>query len=118
LLRTLSPQIFLFPETRSYILVPSEREIANNCYILKAEFAKIIQKRRDDYKKGGFDDKAGDLLSVLLQDEQYCNDDGLIMDECMTFFFAGSQTTGIVTTNLTLYSMVDQEILTKIRDEL
>jgi hypothetical protein len=31
-----------------------------------------------------------DLLSILMTDELVCNDNDLIVDECFTFFFAGS----------------------------
>ena len=32
----------------------------------------------------------GDLLHILLSDELFKNDDRQILDECLTFFFAGS----------------------------
>lgn len=41
-----------------------------------------------------------------------------MLDECMTFFFAGSQTTACVTTNLNLYLMQKPDILKKCRDEI
>jgi cytochrome P450 len=37
-----------------------------------------------DYKE------KGDLLSILLNDELFKNDDKMIIDECLTFFFAAT----------------------------
>jgi cytochrome P450 len=45
----------------------------------------------------------GDLLSILITDELFANDDAMIVDECMTFFFAGSQTSSANTQNLTMH---------------
>ena len=36
-----------------------------------------------------------DLLGILLMDEAFIDNDTMIIDECMTFFLAGTQTTAI-----------------------
>lgn len=46
-----------------------------------------------------------DLLSILLTDELFCNDEVMIIDECMTFFFAGFQTTSVASQNLIMHVM-------------
>jgi len=47
-----------------------------------------VHKRREENlrKKESF----GDLLGILLEDENFKGDDRMIVDECLTFFFAGS----------------------------
>ena len=55
--------------------------------------------KRDDYVDNG------NLLSALLQEEFFQDDDKMIIDECITFFFAGTQTTSITVTNTLMYLM-------------
>jgi cytochrome P450 len=50
-------------------------------------------------KRPDFQDK-GDLLTILLNDEIFQSNDEIIIDECLTFFFAGSQTTSIAIANM------------------
>lgn len=35
-------------------------------------------------------DDSGDLLSIILENENFHHNDVMIVDECLTFFFAGS----------------------------
>ena len=51
----------------------------------------MVDKRRALLKSDPEKVKAqGDLLSILITDELFCNDNEMIVDELMTFFFAGS----------------------------
>jgi cytochrome P450 len=59
-----------------------------------------------------------DLLSILMTDELVCNDDILIVDECFTFFFAGSQTSSITTQNLIMHLIKNPSYGDKIIREL
>jgi cytochrome P450 len=52
-------------------------------------FNEIIEKRREEMKSKEYKEK-GDLLSILLNDELFKNDDKMIIDECLTFFFAAT----------------------------
>lgn len=47
----------------------------------------------------------GDFLQILLEDETTRNNDELIIDECLTFFFAGTQTSNLTSQNL-VYMLV------------
>lgn len=42
----------------------------------------------------------------------------MIIDECLTFFFAGSQTSSTTTQNLLMYAIKQPDIQDKIRDEV
>ncbi len=48
----------------------------------------LIKKRKIELKDPTFIDK-GDLMSTLLKTDLF-TDDEMIIDECFTFFFAGS----------------------------
>jgi len=54
----------------------------------------MIQKRRLNNPDNG-----SDLLSLLLKDPLFA-DEEILIDEMLTVFFAGSQTTAIATSNL------------------
>ena len=60
----------------------------------------------------------GDFLTILLTDEVTRDDDTLILDECLTFFFAGSQTSGIASTNLIFMLVKHKDIREKVLKEL
>ena len=50
----------------------------------------IIQERRNAYKNGKKLDSKADLLSIMLNDPLFQNDDEIIFNESLTFFVAGS----------------------------
>jgi cytochrome P450 len=55
----------------------------------------MIDERRAEKKEGS------DLMNILLETEFYQkNDDGLLIDEIITFFLAGMKTSQTTTTNL------------------
>lgn len=58
------------------------------------------------------------MLGILLEDPNFEGDDRMIIDECLTFFFAGSQTSTIAAQNLCLMLIKHPEIKQKVLDEL
>jgi cytochrome P450 len=74
--------------TTRYIL-PYERDILANCREIRSLFHKMVAKRRSELLSDPHT-KEGDLLSILLSDPLFNTDDEMIVDECLTFFFAGS----------------------------
>ena len=60
----------------------------------------------------------GDFLEILLKDENFAGNDDMIVDECLTFFFAGSQTSSVAAQNLILMLIKHPEIKEKILKEL
>ena len=88
LMKMTSVQASLFPDHIGLNIFPSDRENYKNTRILRDLFREIIQRRRktpeNELKE------MGDFLSILLTDDLFKDDEELILDECLTFFFAGS----------------------------
>jgi cytochrome P450 len=62
----------------------------------------IVEKRqalKEDPKNG----QKGDLLSIMLQDPLFENDDEQIVNESLTFFLAGTLTQATVISNTIAY---------------
>ena len=59
-----------------------------------------------------------DFLSIMLQDELYRDDLERMVDECVTFMFAASQTTGIMVTETLFRFIQNRDILQKVKKEL
>jgi cytochrome P450 len=98
------PHCVFFPTLGQYYILPFERDLLANCKALRALFEHMIDNRRELIK--AFPEEAkkkGDLLSILLTDELFCLDNEMIVDECLTFFFAGSQTSSVTIQNLFLH---------------
>ena len=58
----------------------------------------MIEERRKTMSNSQTDQ--ADLLSILIQNEFFESNDNLIVDELVTFFFAGMKTIQATTTNL------------------
>jgi len=89
----------LFPTSARVYLTQKDREARDNVYEIRKIMNGFLEKRRIAMEKPDYTDK-GDLLSILLSDDQFKNDNQMIIDECLTFFFAGSQTSAITITNM------------------
>lgn len=62
--------------------------------------------------------EAGDFLTILLTDDLFKDDNKRIVDEALTFFFAGSQTSAVATSNLLISLLKHPEYQTKLLDEI
>lgn len=116
--RLISPHIVLFPFLARYHITPHERDTARNARALRAFCEQIIVKRRADIAKNPELAKAGDFLTILLIDEHFKDRDIRIVDEVLTFFFAGSQTSSVATQNLIFSLCKHPEYQDKILVEL
>ena len=78
----------------------------------------IVDKRRQAIKEDPKLSSAGDFLTILLVDEHFKDRNLRIVDECLTFFLAGSQTSSVATQNLIFALCKHPEYQKKILDEL
>ncbi len=85
----------MFPSLATYYLTPHERELKMNCLAIRQHVGNIVNQRRSELKKNK--QNREDLLSLLLEDPLFSENNEVIIDELLTIFFAGSQTTANVT---------------------
>jgi cytochrome P450 len=85
----------LFPKSAQWFINPLHREFKHNALSLREVFKGLVAKRRKELAQGKTDLMEGCLLSILLNDDLFKNDDTMIIDECLTFFFAGTQTSSV-----------------------
>jgi len=114
--RTSDLRQLFFPETSGLFLTQDEKEVLQNVRLIRNVFREFVDKRRAEMKMADYQEK-GDLLSTLVQDELFDNDTEVIIDQCMTFFFAGSQTLFFSTSNLIMYLMQNRSWMEKVRQE-
>lgn len=62
--------------------------------------------------------ETADLLSILLEDELYKNNDEVIVDECITFFLAGSQTVKATDANILIHLIQNDDVRDRLMKEL
>lgn len=77
----------------------------------------LVQKRRQELKDPNIADVGG-LMSTLIQMDLFSGNDDMIVDECFTFFFAGSQTLSASISNEVLFLTQNPELKKKALDEL
>ena len=89
--RNFDARNLLFPSLINVYLLPVDRELKTNCNTLRLLFQKMVNGRKEEFKNDPeiFKNK-GDLLSILITDELFCNNNEMMVDECLNFFFAGS----------------------------
>jgi cytochrome P450 len=87
----------LFPRLHNVNILPFERENALNAASCRDCIRKLLKKRRTEPKNGN------DLLSILLLEPLFANDDEAVVDELLTIFIAGGQTTAHAAQNLLMH---------------
>ena len=92
-----SLHIILFPFLMQYHITSYERDQANNAKALRNVVEKIVNERREAIKKNPALASQGDFLTMILTEDHFKNRHERTVDECLTFFFAGSQTSSVVT---------------------
>lgn len=88
--RTESYHIQFFPFLAPYYITPRERELKANSAILRKVVGDIVDRRKADLARDPTMKENSNFLTMLLQDPYFMNDKERIIDECITFFIAGS----------------------------
>lgn len=89
MIRKLDLQIILFPDSHWIHYKADDRENLRNIRRLREFMNELVENRKKEAKQDNYVEK-GDLLSTLLSMEFFKENNKLILDECFTFFFAGS----------------------------
>ena len=94
------PHVFFFPFMANVFLTPGERAVKANAGYLRELIGQIVDRRRAAIEKDPTLKEAGDFLTLQLTEPFFMHNNERIIDECLTFFFAGSQTSAITSQNL------------------
>ena len=89
--RITHPQCFLLGSiaNRNFVL-PYERDLKANCVALRKFISDIVEKRKAKMAHENATAADGDFLTILLTEPHFKDNGERIIDECLTFFFAGS----------------------------
>ena len=116
--RVAAPHIQIFPFLAYFFLTTAERDAYNNAMILRAKVQSIIDNRRQVIKDNPQKAEEGDFLTLILCEPFFKNKDKRVIDECLTFFFAGFITSSTAVQNLIFALCKHPEYQQKILDEL
>lgn len=93
-----------------------EREVFSNIESFKEHVHFLIEERRQEMKQPNFNVKDSyDFITKLLTDDLFKDDYHLLMDECMTFIGAATQTSIFMVVNLIYYLMKNPEVKKKVQ---
>ncbi len=106
----------LFPTLAKFSLTPFERDLKANCLAVRQFVLEVITRRKAENESKT--NQKDDLLELLLKDETFSFDVEIIIDELLTVFFAGSQTSANATQNLIFHLCKKPEYKAKIIKEI
>ena len=89
-----------------------DKHYAINCRTLRQYFGNIIDNRKKEK-----DENAQDIVSLLLQDENYQNREDII-DDIIVMYIAGSRTVQVTTSNLITSLLFNPECDKKLHEEV
>ena len=112
--RIADPHIILFPFLADTYIFPHERCFMKNAKNLRNLVQKIVDKRRKALRDDPKLAEDGDFLTILLTDDLFKDNNKRVVDEALTFFFAGIQASAVSTSNLILNLLKHPEYQTKI----
>jgi len=105
ILRGNSGTAFVDPNLLNFSITAADRQHVRNSNALRGAVRDIIAET----KAKGIEEGTN-LISVLLTDQYYLQDEERIIDEVLTLFAAGSQTVQMTTANLFVYISKDHRI--------
>ena len=91
------PHVTLFPYLANVFITRHERDTKRNAIALRKFCLEIIDNKEKEMRENPELKQSGDFLTLILKEEFFKNKKVRILDECLTFFFAGSQTSATAT---------------------
>lgn len=113
--RTERPELMYWPYIMLFYYTKKDREFLKNCKTVRNFCEALVNERR---KMDSSSNQEKDMLSILINDDSFKGRDSEIIDECITFFLAGSQTTKVANTNLLIYFTMNEKVETKLLAEI
>mmetsp|Transcript_22949 Transcript_22949/g.22280 ORF Transcript_22949/g.22280 Transcript_22949/m.22280 type:complete len:277 (+) Transcript_22949:312-1142(+) len=98
-----------------------EKILEENIETLRGSFVKLLREKKqkiEEEQRQGKKVEFKDMLSLFVTNENYANDEELIVDECIEFLAAGTLTTTTLMVNLIVKSIQNPEVHRKIREDL
>jgi cytochrome P450 len=77
----------------------------------------IVTERRKEMENHEFNKLLQDFLTILLTDELFAGNDEMVIDECVTFMLAATQTTTTLLKNLFFFLTMHPQFAEKARVE-
>lgn len=77
----------------------------------------LIKERREEIRKDPKVAEQGDFLTLMITNEFFKGNDITILDECLTFMVAATQTMSVLISNTLFYVTRHPELAQKVREE-
>lgn len=87
--RSAREEVILLPYIMFFYYSKADKEFLQNTKAVRGFAKELLLKRREKMREPDYVESA-DLLSILLTDDLFKDNEESIIDECMTFFLAGS----------------------------
>lgn len=101
--REFQPHLLFFGELLPFYISKYDKELVYNQDQLRNLIRKMIEDRRQAIKQDPKMKDKGDLLSIMLQDPIFENNDDQIVNESLTFFLASTLTQATTIANTVTY---------------
>ncbi len=100
--RGMRTEIAFVPYLVFFYYTKKDRECLQNVRTCREFCNKLVLERKLEMQKPGYiKHSQGDLLSTLIEDEEgFAENNEVLIDECITFFLAGSQTVKAASANI------------------
>ena len=114
--RGMRKEVAFIPYLVFFYYTKKDRECMQNVKTCREFCRKLVLERKKQMKEPGYvKHSQGDLLSTLIEDEEgFAENNEVLIDECITFFLAGSQTVKATSANIIQHITQKDEVRNKL----